>query len=66
MLWAMAMILPSGSRLEVLLPMSNVIAIHNVSEQFFINESSDAADRKEKPGRWRLIIPTGTNSSSFP
>ncbi|HUS09879.1 MAG TPA: hypothetical protein VMZ30_05375 [Pyrinomonadaceae bacterium] len=34
MLWAMAMISPSGSRLEVLLPMSNVIAVYNVWEQF--------------------------------
>lgn len=32
----------------VFLPMSNVIAIHNVSEQFFINDSLKAMDRKEK------------------
>jgi hypothetical protein len=49
MLWAMDMISPSDSRLEVLLPMSNVIAIHNMSEQVFVKESLDAMDRKENP-----------------
>jgi hypothetical protein len=33
----------------VFLPMNNVIAIHNVSKQFFINESLRAMERKEKP-----------------
>jgi hypothetical protein len=32
----------------IFIPMSNVIAIHNVSQQFFINESLRAMERKEK------------------
>ena len=33
----------------IFIPMSNVIAIHNVSEQFFINESLRSMEKKEKP-----------------
>ena len=32
----------------IFIPMSNVVAIHNVSQQFFINESVRAMDNKKK------------------
>lgn len=34
----------------IFIPMNNVIAIHNVSQQFFINESLSLMEKKEKPG----------------
>ena len=35
----------------IFLPMSNIVAIHNVSQQFFINESLRAMDQNREPGR---------------